>query len=106
MAREQGAQDHDAAFFREDAGGRLAEFTQDEIGQAIKGDDLQARVAREIGIGEQLAFELEGGLFRGKQEQGRSFGPRRKFRPDRRETTVGLTAARRAEEKSYLHALY
>ncbi len=42
MPREQGAQDHDTAFFREDARRCLAEFAQDEIRETIKRDDLQA----------------------------------------------------------------
>ena len=49
-----------------------------------------------------MTFKLERRLFRGKQQQRRTFGPCRKLRPDLREAAIGLAAARRAEKEGCL----
>lgn len=64
---------------------------------------MQSRVAVEFGVGEQLAFELKGGLLGREQEERRAVGRRDQFPADLREAAEGLAAAGGAEQKSRLH---
>lgn len=103
---QQSAQHHDATFVVEPVHLGRDGFAQDELCEAIEGKDLQSRVTVEIGSGEQLAFELERGLFRGEQQERRTFGRRDQFTADLREAAVSLTAAGGAEQESRSHGLF
>ena len=74
--------------------------------EALEGEDLQARVAVERIIGEQLAFELKRGLFGREQDQRWSFGSGGKGSADFRQAAEGFAAAGGTEEKTRLHDLF
>ena len=103
VLQEQGAEDHDAAFLTEQLPGGDAEVVEDKGGQPLEGQNMQPGVAAEFRCGEQLAFELEGGLFRRQQQQGRACGRREQFPADFRKAAMGLAAAGGAEEELNAH---
>ncbi len=84
-------------------GGGDAEFVQDESGEPLEGKDLQARVAVERGVREQLAFKLKRGLFGREQNQRRAFRRGPQAGADFGQTAEGLAAAGGAEKKARLH---
>ena len=112
VLREQGPQDHHAAFLVEQARRGVGEFGQDEFGEALEGEDLQARVTGElvtvrewVAVREDFAFELKRGLLGGEQQQWRAFRRAREFGANLGKAAEGLAAARRAEEEARVHAV-
>lgn len=100
---QQRAENHHAAFVVEQLGDGGEGF-EEPVCEAVEGDDLQARVAGEAGVIEELAFELEGGLLRGEQEEGRAVGGALQLGADVREAAPSLAAAGGAEEEVDAHA--
>ena len=74
MSCQQSAQNHDPAFGREDFRRRDSEFGQREPGEAVEGENIEPRVTGYVRIGEDLAFDLKGGLFWGEEYQRRAGG--------------------------------
>ena len=101
--REQGAQDHEAPFLIEQFGRGIVEFVENKTREALKRENAQARVAAEGIVGEQLAFELEGGLLGREQNQRRAVRRRSEGGADFRQAAEGLAAAGGAEEEPDLH---
>ena len=99
---QQRAENHHAALVVEEFGDG-GEGLQEPVCEAVEGDDLQARVASEAGVVEELAFELEGGLLRGEQEEGRAVGRALQLGADVRKAAPGLAAAGGAEEEVDAH---
>src|ERR1043165_1336226 len=56
------AQGHDAAFFVEEFGRNCAGRVEDELGEALEGEDAQTRKAVDAFEGENLTLKLVGGL--------------------------------------------
>ena len=106
MAHEQRAQDHDAAFVVQLFRRRDVQFFKDKLREALEGENLQARVAVKRIIGEQLALELEGGLFGREKNERRACGIFLERGTDFGEAAEGFTAAGGAEEKARLHDLF
>lgn len=73
MAEKEGAEHHDPALFREDMARRMPQTFQDAACQAVEGQDHQSGEAGDTGR-QEAAFDLEGGLFGGDPEQGRTIG--------------------------------
>ena len=67
---------------------------------------MQARVAVERRVGEQLAFELESGLFGREKYEWLAFGIIGQCGTHFGEAAEGFAAAGGAEEKSRLHGLF
>ncbi len=103
---QQGAQHHHATFVVEPVGLRVGRFAEDELREAIKGKDLQPGVAVQFRIGEELAFELGGGLFGREQQERRAIGRRDQFTTNLREAAESLAAAGGAEQESRLHGVF
>ena len=99
---QQRAQHHYAAFVIEPAG-LCGGFSEYVFGETIEGKDLQPRVTVEFGIGEQLAFDLCGGLLGREQQEWRAVWRRDQLTADFREAAEGLAAASGAEQESRLH---
>ena len=101
---EQCAQDHQAAFLVKHPGRRLAELLEDKAREPLEGKDAQARVANEVIVREQLAFELKGGLLGREQNQWRTFRRTRQRGTDFGKAAMRLAAASGAEKEVDLHA--
>ncbi len=108
MPEQQRAQHHDAAFIVQLVGRRDRQFFQDKSRQPVEGKNVQPRVTGQFPVGEQLAFELERGLFGRQQNQrparlrlGAAIFPQRGA--DFGKTAEGLAAAGGTEEKAHLH---
>ena len=104
MAQQQGAQDHHTPRLAQIIRRGQPRLFEHETGQPFKGENLQTREPAQRVSGQQLAFELEGGLFRGQQDQrfARRVGGERGA--DFGEAAPGLAAAGGAEEETHLHA--
>ena len=72
LLHEQSAQHHHAALFAKGFARGDAEIVQDETGESLERKDVQARVTVEIGMSEELAFELKRGLLGRKQQERRA----------------------------------
>jgi len=101
---QEGAQNHDAAFFRQERGPGPAQLFENKSGQALEGKNLKARVAGQSGAAEELAFQLESGLPGGEENQGRPLGIPAQRGADFRQAPESFPGAGRTEEKSRLHA--
>ena len=100
MAGQQRAQYHDASFGAEHLGrGR----SEDEASQSIKGENLQAGVAIEFRISQKVALQLVGRLAWREEQQGQAFGRTLERSPRIGQTSVCLSGAGRADEKSRAH---
>jgi fructose-bisphosphate aldolase class II len=65
---------------------------------------MQPGIATQPAVGQQLTFELKGGLFRGQQNQRRAAGIFPEGRPDFGQAAKGLAAAGGTEKKTHMHA--
>ena len=104
LLREQGAQHHHAALVIEPLRRRGGKFFKDETGEALEGKNLQTGVAGRAVAGEQLAFELEGGLLGREQDERRAGGIGAQRGADFLQAAEGLAAAGGAEKEARLHA--
>ena len=104
MLGEQGAQDHQPPFLAEQLRGRRRELFENEAGQPLEGQDLQASVTAQLGIRQELALELKGGLL-GREKKERRSGRRSQQRAAAfRHTTESLATPRGPEQKPDEHA--
>ena len=103
MSQQQRTQYHQAAFGGQKFRRRDVEFLKDEFRQPVEGKDLQSRETGNFPAFQQLAFELERGLFGREQDERRAVGRLRQHGADFGETSERLAAARRTEEKARLH---
>ena len=87
------------------AGRRDGQGVKDKPRQPLERKNVQPRVAGQRVPGQQLAFELEGGLFGREQDQRQAFRRSRQGGADFGQTAERLAAAGRTEEKARLHAL-
>ena len=69
MAVQQSAQDHETTFAGQQFRRREIQAFENKTGEAVKGKNLQARETSELDIGEELAFELKGGLLGREDDQ-------------------------------------
>ena len=103
FAGEQGAQDHHTALVVQQ-GRRGAEGVEQPVREAVEGNDLQARVAGELRVIQELAFELEGGLLGGQQHERRGIaGGAEQLSADFLQAAPGLAAAGGAEKEVNAH---
>jgi len=101
---QQGAQHHDAAFFRQERGPRPAQLFENKSGQALEGKNVKARVAGQGGVAEELPFQLERGLLGGEENQRRPLGILAQGGANFRQAPESFPGAGRTEEKARLHA--
>jgi hypothetical protein len=106
VAQQQRAQNHDPAFVVQLFRRRDAKIFKNETREALERENLQACATVERRVGEQLAFELEGGLFGREKNERRAFGIFFERVADFRKAAEGFAAAGGAEEKARLHDLF
>jgi hypothetical protein len=100
---QQGAQDHDAPLLREQGRPGPAQLFENKAGQALEGKNVQAGVAGQGGVAEELPFQLESGLFGGEENEGRPLGVLAERGANFRQAPESFPAAGRTEEKARLH---
>jgi len=106
VPHQQRAQDHGAAFLTQEFRRGDAQRIEDELRQPLEGENVQARVALERRVRQQLAFELEGGLFGRKQNQGLALRGAGERGTDFGEAAEGFAAAGGTEKKARGHGLF
>ena len=97
MPHQQSSQNHQAAFIVQLLRRPDVQFFKDKLREALEGENLQACVAVERIVVEQLAFELEGGLLWREKNERRTFGIFFECGADFGEAAEGFTAAGGAE---------
>jgi hypothetical protein len=101
---QEGAQHHHAPLLGEQRGPRPAQLFENKSGQALEGENLEARVAGQGGVAEELAFQLVGGLFGRQKNEGRPL----RIVPQRGanfgQAPESFPGAGRTEEESRLHS--
>jgi hypothetical protein len=100
---QQGAEHHHAAFFGEQRRPGPAQLFEHISREALEGENLQARVAGQVGVAKELAFQLEGGLFGGEEDEGRSLQIIAERGANIRQAPEGFPGAGRTEEESRSH---
>ena len=103
MPLEQGAQHHESAFGGQQFWRREVELFKNEFREAIEGKNLQPSEAGNFCAFQQLAFELERGLFRREQNERRSVGRFRQCGAHFGQTAESFSAASGTEQKARLH---
>ena len=104
MPQQQGAQHHQPALGGQQFWRRDVELFKNELCHPVEGQNLQPGEAGNFPGFEQLAFELEGGLFGRKQNERRAIRRLRERGADFRKAAEGFAAAGGAEEEARLHA--
>ena len=82
------------------------ELFKNELRQPVEGKNIQTRVAGNSGVAQQLALELEGGLFGCEQNQRIAIRRLRERGAYFSKAAEGLAAAGGAEEEARLHDLF
>jgi hypothetical protein len=103
MPDQQGTQNHDPTFGGKHVWRGNVEFGEGKPRQAFKGKYLQPRVTGDVGIGQDLALDLEGRLFWGKKDQRPASRIVAQGGPNSGQTARGLAAASRSQEKFHAH---
>jgi len=103
VPHEQRAQNHDAAFVGQKFRRRDIQFFKKETRQTFERKNVQPGETLQRFVGEQLAFELERGLFGREKNQRLAFGIIFERGADFREAAESFAAAGGAEEKSRSH---
>jgi hypothetical protein len=103
VPREKGAKHHDAAFLGKQHGAGPAQLLEHKGGKSLEGENLQARVAGQRRVGQELAFQLEGGLLGGEENEGRSLRIIAQRRANFGQAPESFPGAGRTEEESRAH---
>ena len=101
--RQQRAQDHRASLFGQQRRSGPAQLFEDKIGQTLEGENLQAGVSGHRRIGQELPFQLEGGLLGRQQQERRAVRLRQKGLANFRQTLESLSRSGGSEQKARLH---
>jgi phosphomannomutase len=78
---------------------------KDELGQSVKRENMEPRVAGNFAGGQQLTLQLEGSLLGGQQDERRAIRGCGQRGPHFGEAAKGFAAAGGAKEKTRLHSV-
>jgi hypothetical protein len=106
MPLQQCTQNHCAAFIVQQFWRRDIKFFKNKLREPLKGKNVQPHVTVEGTMGEQLAFELESGLFGREKDKRRATGIVFEQGADFSEAAESFAAAGGAEKNSGLHDLF
>ncbi len=100
---QQGAEHHDSSFFGEQRRPGPAQLFEHISREALEGENLQARVAGQVGVAKELAFQLESGLLGSEENEGRPLRVVAERGANFRQAPESFPGAGRTEEESRSH---
>ena len=105
MASQQGPQHHHPSLLAQQPGRSGQKLTKDKLGQPLEGKNLQAGVAGQFRITQDLPLQLERRLPGRQKNQRQPRRLRRQSRTNLRQAAKSFSAARRAKQEVYVHSV-